>query len=51
MGRYGGDEFAVILPGTGEETAREPAEYLNRFMPLRPLRANPAKAGDAKPWV
>ena len=34
-GRYGGDEFGVLLPGTGREAALEAAERLRRAVSSR----------------
>jgi diguanylate cyclase (GGDEF)-like protein len=44
-GRYGGDEFAVILPDTGREGAVQAAERI-----LEALRASPFAAEGRRPF-
>jgi diguanylate cyclase (GGDEF)-like protein len=39
LGRYGGEEFLVILPHTSEEDARQTAERLRRAIADEPFRA------------
>ncbi|MCU0230617.1 MAG: GGDEF domain-containing protein [Acidobacteria bacterium] len=39
--RYGGDEFVIILPGTGLEGAREVADRIRRELSRTPYEATP----------
>ncbi|WP_022663213.1 GGDEF domain-containing protein [Paucidesulfovibrio longus] len=43
FGRYGGEEFVVFLPGTGEEEARLAAERLRAAVEARELRSRSGK--------
>lgn len=38
LGRYGNDEFVVVLPGVGEEEAREVIPYLTQIIRKSPFR-------------
>jgi diguanylate cyclase (GGDEF)-like protein len=39
LGRYGGEEFLVVLPHTGPEDARQTAERLRRAIADEPFHA------------
>jgi diguanylate cyclase (GGDEF)-like protein len=41
LARYGGDEFTILLVGTGEETGTEIAERIRRIVAETPFEAGP----------
>jgi diguanylate cyclase (GGDEF)-like protein len=45
VGRYGGEEFLVVLPGCAEARARQVAERLRKAVAARPMEAGGEKVG------
>lgn len=47
VGRFGGEEFLVLLPGTGEQEARQVAERLRAAVAASPLATREVEGGVA----
>lgn len=45
VGRYGGEEFALLMPGTGKETALRVAERLRRVLEARGITVDGERVG------